>query len=99
MLENFHEYKRFRGGREDFEDDARPGRPNTSITEENVVFFITNFYHQAVPSIKSTIYKFHAISVRRSGENDLNFGETIRGFCTIFQTQTDTQRTTFFKYK
>ena len=29
-------YKGFRKGREDVEDDARPGRPSTSITDENV---------------------------------------------------------------
>ena len=29
-------HKRFREGREDFEDNARPGRPSTSITDENV---------------------------------------------------------------
>jgi len=29
-------YKRFKDGREDIEDDERPGRPNTSITDSNV---------------------------------------------------------------
>ena len=29
-------YKRFQDGREDVEDDERPGRPSTSITDENV---------------------------------------------------------------
>ena len=29
-------YKRFQDGREDVEDDERCGRPNTSITDENV---------------------------------------------------------------
>ena len=27
-------YKRFQGGREDVEDDERPGRPSTSTTDE-----------------------------------------------------------------
>ena len=30
-------YKRFQDGREDVEDDERPGRPSTSTTDENVV--------------------------------------------------------------
>ncbi|KAA1414164.1 helix-turn-helix domain-containing protein [Nocardioides humilatus] len=29
-------YNRFKGGREDVNDDARPGRPSTSTTEENI---------------------------------------------------------------
>ena len=29
-------YKRFQNGREDVEDDERPGRPSTSTTDENV---------------------------------------------------------------
>ncbi|XP_014480147.1 PREDICTED: putative uncharacterized protein FLJ37770 [Dinoponera quadriceps] len=29
-------YKRFQDGREDVEDDERPGRPSTSTTDENV---------------------------------------------------------------
>ena len=29
-------YKRFQDGREDVEDYERPGRPSTSITDENV---------------------------------------------------------------
>ena len=29
-------YKRFKEGREDVEDDDRPGRPSTSITDDNV---------------------------------------------------------------
>ena len=29
-------YKRFQDGREDVEDDKRPGRPSTSKTDENV---------------------------------------------------------------
>ena len=29
-------YKRFQYGREDVEDDERPGRPSTSTTDENV---------------------------------------------------------------
>ena len=29
-------YKRFQDGREDVEDDERPGRPSTSRTDENV---------------------------------------------------------------
>ena len=29
-------YKRFQEGREDVEDDERPGRPSTSIADENV---------------------------------------------------------------
>ena len=29
-------YKRFQDGREDVEDDERPGRPSTSTTNENV---------------------------------------------------------------
>ena len=29
-------YKRLQDGREDFEDDERPGRPSTSTTDENV---------------------------------------------------------------
>ena len=48
-------YKRFRK-EQDVEDDARPGRHGTSITDENMELFITNSYHQAVPSIKSIIY-------------------------------------------
>ena len=46
-------YKCFREGREDVKDDAMPGRPSTSITDDNVELFITNSYHQAVPSINS----------------------------------------------
>ena len=30
-------YKRIREGREDVEDDPRPGRPSTSITDKNVI--------------------------------------------------------------
>ena len=29
-------YKRFKEGREDVNDDVRPGRPNTSTTGENI---------------------------------------------------------------
>uniref|UniRef100_T1HJG0 Mos1 transposase HTH domain-containing protein n=1 Tax=Rhodnius prolixus TaxID=13249 RepID=T1HJG0_RHOPR len=29
-------YKRFQDGRENVEDDERPGRPRTSTTDENV---------------------------------------------------------------
>lgn len=29
-------YKRFQEGRQDVEDDARSGRPSTSITEDNI---------------------------------------------------------------
>ena len=29
-------YKRFKEGREDVNDDARPGRPSTSTTDENI---------------------------------------------------------------
>ena len=29
-------YNRFKEGREDVNDDARPGRPNTSTTDENI---------------------------------------------------------------
>ena len=29
-------YKRFKEGREDVNDDARPGRSNTSTTHENI---------------------------------------------------------------
>ena len=67
----YERYKRFREGREVVKDHARPGRPSTFITDENVELFITNSYHQAVQSIKSTIYKFYAICVRQSGESDL----------------------------
>ena len=76
-------YKRFGEGREDFEDNARPARLSTSIPDENAELLITNSYQQATPSIKSTIYKFYAIYMRRSGENDLNFGKTTSGFCTM----------------
>jgi hypothetical protein len=31
----FEWHKRFMGGREEVEDDERPGRPSTSKTEEN----------------------------------------------------------------
>ena len=30
-------YNRFKEGREDVNDDARPGRPSTSTTDENIV--------------------------------------------------------------
>lgn len=32
----FEWFKRFQDGREDVEDDARPGRPSTSKTDENI---------------------------------------------------------------
>ncbi|GFY13863.1 putative mariner transposase [Trichonephila clavipes] len=35
-LESFWLYKRFKDGRQDVEDDSRPGRPSTSKTDENV---------------------------------------------------------------
>uniref|UniRef100_T1IC57 Mos1 transposase HTH domain-containing protein n=1 Tax=Rhodnius prolixus TaxID=13249 RepID=T1IC57_RHOPR len=44
-------YKRFQDGRENIEDDERPGRPSTSTTDENVkkvkemAGFITFTYH------------------------------------------------------
>ena len=30
-------YNRYKEGREDVNDDARPGSPNTSTTDENIV--------------------------------------------------------------
>ncbi|GFX16759.1 protein GVQW3 [Trichonephila clavipes] len=32
----FEWFKRFKDGRQDVEDDSRPGRPSTSKTDENV---------------------------------------------------------------
>ena len=49
-------YKRFREGREDVEDDARPGGPSTSITVENV------------GKIKAIVFPNRRITIREVAE-------------------------------
>ena len=58
-------YNRFKEGREDVNDDARPGRPNTSTTDENI------------EAVKKIILDIRRITIRRGGIPSLilyNFG-------------------------
>ena len=50
-------YKRFQDGREDVEDDERPGRPSTSTTDENV------------EKVKEMIMNDRRITIREVADN------------------------------
>ena len=50
-------YKRFQDDREDVEDDERPGRPNTSITDENV------------EKVKETVMNDRRITIREVADD------------------------------
>lgn len=62
----FDWYKRFQDGREDVEDDARPGRPSTSKTDENI------------EKIANLIRTDAGLSVRAIAENVQIDKETVR---------------------
>ncbi|KAG5307304.1 GVQW3 protein, partial [Acromyrmex insinuator] len=46
----FEWFKRFQDGREDVEDDSRPGRPSTSKTDDNIETIGTRF--ESVEAVK-----------------------------------------------
>lgn len=62
----FDWYKRFQDGREDVEDDARPGRPSTSKTDKNI------------EKIANLIRTDAGLSVRAIAENVQIDKETVR---------------------
>ena len=56
-------YNRFKEGREDVNDDARPGRPNTSTTDENI------------EAVKKIILDNRRINIRENVDDvDISFG-------------------------
>ena len=56
-------YNRFKEGREDVNDDARPGRPSTSTTDENI------------EAVKEMILDNCRITIREVADNvDILFG-------------------------
>ena len=66
-------YKRFQDGREDVEDDERPGRPSTSTTDENV------------EKVKEMVMNDHRVTIREVADD---FRKSIGSCHEIFSNMT-----------
>ena len=70
----FEWYNRFKNGREDVEDDKRPGRPSTSVTDDTV------------EKVKKMIMNDHRITIREVAEDvGISYG-SVKQFLRMFYT-------------
>ena len=66
-------YNRFKKGREDVNDDARPGRPGTSATNENIA------------AVKKMILVDHRITITEAADDvGISFGLCQSNFTYVF---------------